>query len=91
MSEKKHESQAARCKIFAVNINVGGKLHRLLPTAMELYHDKRTACGWRVGSAVAKARFCSDKPTMKLCRKCFPDKDQYQTREIIDDAIEEVD
>ena len=58
-------------KPLAVNVNARGKVHRLISISAGRSHEKRTLCGWRVGSAVAKAMFCKRSASGELCRKCF--------------------
>ena len=63
-----------------INLKECGYVHRVSKDTVRLARDKRRAhCGWRAGSAVAQARFCSTEvwPPLgsekaRVCSKCFP-------------------
>ena len=64
-------SKTQGAKRFAVNVNAGGKIHRLVSASAGRSREQRALCGWRAGSAVAKAMFCKRAATGELCCKCF--------------------
>ena len=77
-------------KPFAVNVNAGGKVHRLISISTGRSREKRALCGWRVGSAVAKAMFCKRVDAGELCRKCFREANARPVGvELEDDAIDD--
>ena len=77
-------------KLVAVNINEGGKVHRLIPTSVGRSREKRSLCGWRAGSAASKAMFCKRAVAGDLCRKCFRTAcTQPMGAELEDDAIDD--
>ena len=77
-------------KRYAMNVNAGGKVHRLVPKTGRRWEDKRTLCGWRAGAAVAKAMSCKSIAAGALCRKCFREVNMLPLSiESEDDAIED--
>ena len=94
MSSDRVESSAQKAKgeSMAVNVNAGGKVHRLSPGSAALPYEKRRAhCGWRAGSAVAKTMFCKRAGAGYLCRKCFRDHGPRPGESELEEAIEEPD
>ena len=63
--------KAQDSKTFAVNVNAGGKVHRLVLSTTGRSREKRAICGWIPGAAVANAKFCKRVAAGQLCRKCF--------------------
>ena len=62
---------------LVINIKLGGLAHRLAKGSLSLPRDqKRSQCGWRVGSAVSSVYFTQTtvwppcKPAL-LCSRCF--------------------
>ena len=80
-------SEARRTRLFVVNIKQGGKVHCLVLTGTGRSYEKRARCGWRVGSAVAKALFCKRVVAGDLCRKCFRGTSLRPTSAEMADAI----
>eukprot|EP00973_Karenia_brevis_P070228 9761275-Karenia_brevis.AAC.2 len=77
-------------KPFAVNVNAGGNVHRVVSRKTGRCREKRALCGWRAGSVVAKAMFCKRVAAGKLCRKCFHDASaQTIGDELEGDAIDD--
>ena len=94
MSADNTEGSALKAedKSVAVNVNAGGKVHRLSAVGATLPQEKRRArCGWRAGSAVAKTMFCKRAVAGSLCRKCFRDHGWWPGEGEVEDAIEEPD
>ncbi len=84
------DAKAQGAKPFAVNVNAGGKVHRLIPISKGRSREKRALCGWRAGSAVAKAMFCKRAAAGELCRKCFREASaRPMGAELEDDAIDD--
>ena len=85
-------TQTAHDETMAVNINAGGKVHRLSANSAAMpYEKRRTHCGWRAGSAVAKTMFCKRVIAGYLCRKCFRDHSHGPSETRLEEAIEEPD
>ena len=78
-------------KVVAVNINEGGKVHRLIPASVGRSREKRARCGWKAGSAVAKTMFCKRVVAGVLCRKCFREAGSHPRVAEPEDAIEDPD
>ena len=79
-------------KPFIMNVNARGKVHRLISINVGHCREKRALCGWRAGSAVAKAMFCKRTATGELCRKCFREAStRPMDTELEDDAIDDSD
>ena len=84
------DAKAQGAKPFVMNVNAGAKVHRLIPLSMGRPREKRALCGWRAGSAVAKAMFCKRAATGELCRKCFREASaRPMGAELEDDAIDD--
>ena len=61
--------------LYVVNVRDKGRCHRVPRDAMVLPKQKRrSACGWRFGSAVSLA-FTKTSKWGSLCRRCFPNGD----------------
>ena len=63
-------SKAQGAKPFAVNVNEGRRVRRLISLSTGRSCENRALCGWRVGSAMTKAIFCNRADAGELCRKC---------------------
>ena len=77
-------------KLVAVNMNAGGKIHRLSLSNAARPRDKRRAiCGWWAGSAVSKTFFCKSAVAANLCGKCFRQTSKRPSDGELEDAIED--
>lgn len=75
--EKQHVFELGTTVHLVINMKQGGRVHGLTKTSRYLpWEQRRSQCGWRVGSAVANVRFTETSywPPCKqslLCSRCF--------------------
>ena len=82
----------AEPRTMAVNVNAGGKVHRLSKSsAAQPREKKRAHCGWWAGAAVAKTMFCKRADAGSFCRKCFGSAAAKPCDDELDEVSEEFD
>ena len=62
--------KAQGAKPYAVNVNAGGKVRRLISLSMGCSCENRALRSWRMGSAATKAMFYKRANARELCREC---------------------